>query len=41
MVKEGELILNMEDEIVFVILIIEGGEIKYVGLCEFIEKELS
>ncbi|MGB3622389.1 MAG: NAD(P)(+) transhydrogenase (Re/Si-specific) subunit alpha, partial [Ketobacter sp.] len=41
MAKEGELTLNMEDEIVSATLITEGGEIKHAGLRELIEKESS
>lgn len=38
MAKDGELTLNMEDEIVAATLITEGGEIKHAGLLEAIEK---
>ena len=38
MTKEGELTMNMEDEIVAATLITEGGEIKHAGLLEAIEK---
>ncbi|MBA54043.1 MAG: NAD(P)(+) transhydrogenase (Re/Si-specific) subunit alpha [Pseudomonadales bacterium] len=38
MAKEGELTVNMEDEIVAATLITEGGEIKHAGLLEAIEK---
>lgn len=39
MTKEGELALDMEDEIVASTLITDAGEIKHKGLLEFIEKE--
>jgi len=41
MSKEGELNLNMEDEIVAATLITEDGEIKHAGLKEAIEKGAS
>ncbi|AUM14172.1 Re/Si-specific NAD(P)(+) transhydrogenase subunit alpha [Ketobacter alkanivorans] len=41
MAKEGELNLNMEDEIVAATLITEDGEIKHAGLKEAIEKGAS
>lgn len=37
MSKEGELTMNMEDEIVAATLITEGGEIKHAGLSEAIK----
>lgn len=39
MAKEGELRMNMEDEIVAATLVTENGEIKHQGLREQIEKE--
>lgn len=39
MAKEGELRINMDDEIVAATLVTEGGEIKHQGLREQIEKE--
>lgn len=41
MAKEGELKMNMEDEIVAATLITEGGEIKHAGLKEAIAKGAS
>jgi NAD(P) transhydrogenase subunit alpha len=41
MAKEGELALNMEDEIVAATLITEAGEIKHAGLKEAAEKGAS
>jgi NAD(P) transhydrogenase subunit alpha len=39
MAKEGELTVDMEDEIVSATLVTESGEIKHAGLRETIEKE--
>ena len=39
MAKEGEINLNLEDEIVAATLVTDGGEIKHQGLREQIEKE--
>ncbi len=41
MSKDGELELDMEDEIVSATLVTEGGEIKHAGLQEAIEKGAS
>ncbi len=41
MAKEGELTMDMNDEIVTSTLITEAGEIKHAGLREMIEKESS
>ena len=41
MTKDGEIELNMEDEIVAATLVTDGGEIKHAGLLEAIEKGAS
>jgi NAD(P) transhydrogenase subunit alpha len=41
MTKDGEIELNLEDEIVAATLITDGGEIKHAGLLEAIEKGTS
>lgn len=41
MTKEGEIELNLEDEIIAATLITDGGEIKHAGLLEAIEKGAS
>ncbi|RLU00356.1 Re/Si-specific NAD(P)(+) transhydrogenase subunit alpha [Ketobacter sp.] len=38
MAKDGELTMNLEDEIVAATLVTDGGEIKHAGLLEAIEK---
>lgn len=39
MAKDGELVLDMEDEIVPATLVTDAGEVKHKGLLEMIEKE--